>query len=134
MWQDTGTTPNGQDMDGCLVPTPTALPFSPYAMHSSPTMPQAPTYPPEALKSLHKACVYGLYDVVNDFLKSGQDPNSRDQDGYVPLHWAAVNDRFDVVFLEGGWIVFESPFEEHGRFASSWFQEVRMLICVEEKM
>ncbi|CAD6187396.1 unnamed protein product [Caenorhabditis auriculariae] len=43
------------------------------------------------------ACQHGRQTVVDDLLRSGLSPNSVDDDGCSLLHWAAINNRIDVI-------------------------------------
>lgn len=44
-----------------------------------------------------KAVQYGAVDRVIELIESGQDPNHRDEENVTLLHWAAINNRKEVV-------------------------------------
>ena len=51
-----------------------------------------------------KATQYGAFDRVQEIIESGFDVNERDEENITLLHWAAINNRREIVqyFLQLG--------------------------------
>ncbi|GGP19728.1 hypothetical protein GCM10007981_04580 [Thermocladium modestius] len=60
---------------------------------------QKPRQPSQLDKELLEAAEYGDAKKVKTLLEAGADPNTKDEYGSTPLHWAALKGHLDVVEL-----------------------------------
>ncbi|XP_041366401.1 palmitoyltransferase ZDHHC17-like [Gigantopelta aegis] len=44
-----------------------------------------------------RATQYGVFDRIKELIKAGTDVNQMDRENVSPLHWAAINNRIDIV-------------------------------------
>ena len=65
--------------------------------HQPPKMPNQPS--PDDFKNfdITRATQYGAFDRIKEMINAGTDVNLMDRENVSPLHWAAINNRIEIV-------------------------------------
>ena len=65
--------------------------------HQPPKMPNQPG--PDDFKNfdITRATQYGAFDRIKEMINAGTDVNLMDRENVSPLHWAAINNRIEIV-------------------------------------
>ncbi|HIA63804.1 MAG TPA: hypothetical protein EYN93_13080, partial [Planctomycetaceae bacterium] len=77
------------------APAPETKPVEPVAEASQPEPPTAKA--PDI--SIHEAATFGNIEAVKKHLAAGTDVNAKNEDGWTPLYWAALQGHNEIVEL-----------------------------------